>query len=137
MTKRQQQEVEYLTNLCKCTVHEHHIGDYIKTTTQGSTVEDKLSNNPLREAKQRFDVTVAMWREDLINGLISYDELAEEAHPFQLRVVNSLMRSILKDIGATKECIEKYFRASLLNEKVESVSLLSRSSFIAKTGIVV
>lgn len=94
LTKRQREEIEYLQHFARFTASEQEIEDYINATVHGKTGErDKLSNNGLRHAKARLNVTIALWVEDLSIGLLSFEELLEDPqlqHPYIQRIIETL-----------------------------------------------
>lgn len=94
LTKKQQQEVDYLITWCKKPVSSQEIEEYIQITTKGGN-GGKFSNNPLIQAQQRLNVTLSMWKEDLVNGLISFDELMEESScEYERKLITSVRDSV-------------------------------------------
>ena len=82
MTKKQKEEIDFLKSLItwsKEPITEKHIKEYLDATTIGLGVAGKLSNNPLSQAQARLNITLAMWKEDMVKGLISVEELLEDA----------------------------------------------------------
>lgn len=97
LTTSQAQEISFLQKEYMSRVASvPEIQDYIEATVYGKrTVEDKLSTNPLRHAKQRLNVNVTMWRKDIIGGLLSVEEFKDYfSDPFGKKLIDSIIKSI-------------------------------------------
>ena len=68
----------------------------------------KIESNPLFQAKRGLDITVKGWREDLIEGLLSKDELIEEDYPYTKVLVNSLIKGIKRDYTAMRSILSRW-----------------------------
>lgn len=94
LTKRQREEVEYLQHFARFTATEDDVQEYIAATVHGDTKEkDKLSQNKLRHAKARLNMTIAMWTEDISTGLLALSELIEDPqlqYPYVQRIIATL-----------------------------------------------
>lgn len=93
LTKKQREEVEYLKTWCK-EVTDSQVEEYIESTVLGGGT-GKFSDNPLVQAQQRLNITLSMWKEDMVKGLISYDELMEESScEYERKLITSLRNSV-------------------------------------------
>ncbi len=92
VTKKQQEEVDFLSKLSKATPTKEDIEEYILDTVHG---EKGKESNLLIQAKRKLDITIAMWREDFTKGYLSPEELKEdfEYNGFLVRLVDSLIKS--------------------------------------------
>ena len=97
LTKKQQEEVNYLKtwNKSGITITDEHIEEYINSTVYGKGDGGKMSKNPLITAKQRLEITLALWKEDLTIGLISFQELLDDATcDFERKLIYSIRDSV-------------------------------------------
>lgn len=102
ITKPQKQEVDFIIKFfCKKVPTEQEIEEYINVTVHGlgKEFQDKFSLNILRNGKQRMQVSMAMWKEDLTRGLLSVDELKDDFkdYPYGLKIVDSIIRSVTRE----------------------------------------
>ena len=79
--------------------------EFLKYVTMGGS---KIESNPLFQAKRGLDITVKGWREDLIEGLLSKDELIEEDYPYTKVLVNSLIKGIKRDYTAMRSILSRW-----------------------------
>ena len=94
-TKKQQQEIEYLKTWAKTLVSEQDIEEYILVTTKGIGNSGKFSSNPLIIAQQRLGITLDMWKEDMVKGLIGFNELIDDAScEYEKKLIISLRDSV-------------------------------------------
>lgn len=97
LTNKQQEEIDYLKTWNKSGIEitNDHIEEYINATVYGKGQGGKLSTNPLVTAKQRLEVTLAMWKEDLTVGLLSFQELLDDATcEFEKKLIHSIRDSV-------------------------------------------
>lgn len=110
ITKKQSEELTFLTkHFCSRSPTEEEIHEYIHHTVHGaaSKTEDKMSTNVLRNAKQRLDINVQLWKEDLTKGFLSVHELLEDfTDPYGTKLVHSLTASITADYRKELLCDE-------------------------------
>jgi len=119
ITNKQRQEIEFLTkHFCRGNKPtDADIDDYIMSTVYGkANTKDKMSSNVLRNAKQRLDIQVKLWREDLACGIISKHELLDD---FNCEYANNLIASILKSITPD------YRRKILQRNKAKSIMAIT------------
>jgi hypothetical protein len=100
ITKKQQQEVDFLIKEWKLSPTEQQIKEYIGVTVLGKATDKSFEAqrdseaNPLLIAKRKLDIMVKMWTEDLEKGLISYQELREDFNcPYFDRTLKSIWKS--------------------------------------------
>ena len=91
------------------TASSSEIEDFIFATVHGKKqTSDRLSNNRLRNAKARLNITLKMWEEDMSSGLLSVDELLNDKYldfPYIQKIISKIKlykneihnRSILKN----------------------------------------
>jgi len=97
ITNKQREEIDYLSTWLKNAPTDDEIAEYIDITVKGKDVArtGKMSNNPLVQAQQRLNITLSMWKEDLVKGLLSIEELLEDAScDYERRLIVALHKSI-------------------------------------------
>lgn len=97
LTNKQREEVEYLSTWLKNTPTDDEILEYIDITVNGKNASKtgKMSDNPLVQAQQRLNITLSMWKNDIVNGIVSIEELLEEANSeYEKRLIIALHKSI-------------------------------------------
>lgn len=95
LTNKQRQEVEYLKTWSKIPVSDESVEEYINITVNGLNRGGKFSDNPLVQAQQRLGVTLSLWKEDMVKGLVSFDELMEEAScDYEKSLITSVRDSV-------------------------------------------
>lgn len=97
LTNKQKEEIDYLKTWNKSGIEitDEHVEEYINATVHGKGEGGKLSTNPLVTAKQRLEVTLAMWKEDLTIGLLSFQELLDDATcEFEKKLIYSIRDSV-------------------------------------------
>lgn len=98
ISRKQQEEIDFYSRGFIPTEDEKE--QYIHETVHGvkSVKEDWRGGNRIAEAKRHFEITIAMWREDLVNGLLSIDELYEDEdfgkYPYAKRLIDSVLKSL-------------------------------------------
>lgn len=99
ISKRQQEEIDFFARDFTPTQEEKEV--YILETVHGKKGgKDNIwqGGNRISESKRRFDITIAMWREDLVNGLLSINELYEDEEyakfPYWKRLIDSVLKSL-------------------------------------------
>lgn len=97
ISKKQKQEIDFLSKYFDAEDHaEEDIVDYINSTVygQGSGYDFYNEKNKLKLAKRRLELSIAMWREDMQEGLLAYWELLDDFdnHPFIVRMINSIRK---------------------------------------------
>lgn len=75
ISKSQREEIDFMSG---GTYSEQEAEEYVRNTVLG----ERGTENRLTERKREFDITVKMWYRDLKTGLIGYNELMKNAHPF-------------------------------------------------------
>lgn len=80
LTNKQKKEIDYLKTWSKNQVTDSDVSEFVLVTTKGIGKSGKFSSNPLVIAQYRLGVTMKMWEEDLQIGLITINELIEEAY---------------------------------------------------------
>jgi len=99
-TNKQQQEIDYLKTWSKVPVTDEDIKEFIDMTVFGkqNTVifqSQGIGENPLIRAKQRLGVTTTMWKEDMVKGLLSIEELLDEAScEYERKLILSIRDSV-------------------------------------------
>jgi len=93
LTPRQQEEVEWLSGHFSFMPTEEQVSDYIEKTVHGKKTMGNQDANPLFQAKRRLDMTVKMWKEDLLDGLVQHTEL-RDGTAYMNRLVDSLLRDL-------------------------------------------
>jgi hypothetical protein len=97
MTKKQQEEIQFLEAYGKFNATESEKQEYINITVhgKGKTDQDKFSTNRLRNCKQKLNVMIDTWREDVTVGLLSVEELRETfPHPYFQKIVDRIVESV-------------------------------------------
>ena len=98
MTKKQREEVEFLSMLSKQNITEEHIKYFINFTSKWiwEKADMYYQTNPLILEKRKFDITVKMWIEDLREWLLFYRDLEEDFnnHPYIIRCLNTIRKTI-------------------------------------------
>lgn len=96
ITKRQKEEIDFLQRrFSRISFTGADVTEYINATVYGKGEGDKFSTNPICIAKQRKDLQVALWREDLTRGIISFSELEEDfTCPYGARLIEGIRKSI-------------------------------------------
>lgn len=105
ISRKQQEEIDFFCGTAKMPFipTQEEIEEYINETVHGKKTyfnESNLGNSISRigNAKRNFDITISMWREDLVNGLLSIDELYEDEefkeYPFAKRLIDSVLKSL-------------------------------------------
>lgn len=104
------------------------IQDYIDWSVKGSTIKD----NTLVEARRRFDITLKMWRKDLVKGYISYSDLIEDFnHPYINKVLNSTMKGIIKDRDGSIESLDDLLSYMYFDKRLQNpIGLLNRQEYL-------
>lgn len=92
ITKSQQEEINFLARNFIPTEKEKI--EYINETVYGQ----KTNGNRISENKRILDITIKMWREDIVNGIILIDELYDDAElkqfPYAIKVIDSVVKSL-------------------------------------------
>lgn len=80
LTNKQTEEVWFLSHKWyNFEPTDSEIEEYIEATVHGTKdIGGKFSKNLLMQAKTAMDRTIKVWREDLLNGLLSVAELYED-----------------------------------------------------------
>lgn len=104
ITKKIRQEVDFIcTFFCTPKMYiptESEIINYVETTVLGTKKDNgggmAGSTSILFQGKRNLDMTVKMWREDLLNGLLAFIELEEDygSHPYGIKLLRSIRKSI-------------------------------------------
>lgn len=122
LTRKQVEEIEYIKTWNKSTLEitDKHVEEYINATVYGKGEGGKMSSNPLVSAKQRLEVTLALWKEDLTLGLISFQELLDDATcEFEKKLIYSI-----------KQSISRKYRVSTFNNSKMKPTILAFTNFI-------
>lgn len=99
ISKKQQEEIDFYARGFIPTELEKE--EYINETVYG--IKKQRNNvwerrNRISESKRSFEITIAMWREDLVNGLLSIDELYQDEefgkYPYTKRLIDSILKSL-------------------------------------------
>lgn len=96
ITKSQQEEIDFFSGIANPPFEptQQEKEDYIKETVHGI----KRGINRISEAKRFMDITIPMWREDLVNGLLSIDELYNDEEfkkfPYAKKIIDSVLKSL-------------------------------------------
>jgi len=94
-TNKQQQEIDYLKTWSKVPVTNEDIKEFIDITVFGKQKGGKWSENPLVIAQQRLGVTTTAWKEDMVKGLLSVNNLLEEAScEYEKKLILSIRDSV-------------------------------------------
>jgi len=95
LTKKQKIEIDFFRKFFNVNPTTKEIIKYFDMVSGGG---EKNEKNILFQAKRRLDMTIKMWRQDLVDGLLLYKELKEDFnHPYASKVIGSLMSGIMKD----------------------------------------
>lgn len=95
MTKKQQKEIDYLRTWTKLEITNEHIEEYIQATVHGKGKSGKFSTNPIIQAQQRLGITTSFWKEDMVSGIVSYEELIEDATcDYERELITSIRDSV-------------------------------------------
>lgn len=104
ITKKIRQEVDFIcTFFCDpkgCLPTEEEIKDYVASTVLGTKKDSgggmAGGTSILFQGKRNLDMTIKMWRKDLLDGLLYFGELEEDygSHPFGRKLLNSICKSI-------------------------------------------
>ncbi len=92
ISKRQQQEIEFLIKTFKVNPSDRDKSEYIEVTVHGKG-DGRYNKNPLIQAKRRLDMSVKMWRKDIKEGILFPIELIED---FDCEYGTSLVKSLPK-----------------------------------------
>lgn len=98
ISKKQRVEIDFLKKSDICfgkDITPEIEKEYIKNTVYGI----KVSDNILLQAKRRFDITVAMWKEDTRTGLLFFSELENDEELFIRNIGKQLRMEYEKKIG--------------------------------------
>ena len=94
ITKKQKQEIDFLTKYFDADPSYDEVAEYINWTVHGDKAGDIRSNNSLYQAKRRLDIVIKDWRMDMVDGQLAYWELLEgfDNHPYAVKVVNTIRK---------------------------------------------
>lgn len=108
MTRKQQEEIEYLTSMAK-SYTQADIDEYLQVSVHGGGASrgGKFSENPIWQAQRNLNITLAMWAEDIYLGLIAIEEILEEENsPYIAR----RLKTIVSNKSARRDFLEKEWR---------------------------
>lgn len=101
ISKKQKEEIDFF---CKH-ANEPFIAtleqevQYIRETVYGEKVSTMYEMNPISRCKRSFDITIKLWRKDLVNGLLFINELYDDFGdmPFGKKLIDSVLMSLQFD----------------------------------------
>lgn len=99
LTKRQKEEVDFLSKEFKVSPTNQEIEEFIAVSVHGKgsgKVQGAAAGatNCLLQAKRLLEITVPLWKEDLVKGRLSAGELTEGFSDYGKRLVRSLVESV-------------------------------------------
>jgi len=129
MTKKQQQEIDFLEKTWNISATVEEKREYIEQTVLGGKTDGSFEKNRLFQAKRKLDMNVKMWRQDLITGLVSYEEMREDFnHPYMDKVLKGIMKGIVVDDKASR----KTLRSLLDDEACAKVAMANRKLLVTQ-----
>jgi hypothetical protein len=101
-SSKQLQEIQFLEkNFIKRITTDEERRTYISSTVHGKRglrIDHRDVGNVLEEAKRKLDISIAMWREDLVKGILSVDELKSDLDcEYGNKIVDSIISSVTKE----------------------------------------
>lgn len=104
ITKKMKQEIDFIcTFFCEPKGHVptvSEINNYIESTVLGTKKDSgggiKGETSILFQGKRNLDMTIKMWREDLLAGMLSLSELEEDynGYPYGRKLLLSIKKGI-------------------------------------------
>ena len=128
ISKRQQEEVDFFSKTAKIPFQptDEEIKEYLDETVRGIKIQHSNAwqkRNRISESKRLFDITIPMWKEDLVKGMLVVDELKEDfkEYPYGIRLIDSIIK------GITPHYRNKILQKAL--EKKEEITLNAFTNF--------
>ena len=98
ISKRQLEEIEFYSKEYREPFEptQEEMEEYINETVNGIKVSTQYNINRISASKRNFEITISMWRTDLVNGLLGINELYEDygQYPFGRRLIDSVLKSL-------------------------------------------
>ena len=123
MTKKQQQEIAFLTGVfCNTKPTQKEVVEYISKTVHGGLGETAKmgAKNKLLNAKAMLDMNMKMWIEDVTRGFFTPYEIVSdwEEYEYSKTIMKALIKQVLENPQPDFYENREIFSNRLLREKL-------------------